>query len=827
MAMQVQLFSQLQPLQQPFRGCTFHITIWAFAVSGTNPILSITLLIMKLIKIEGRLLSSAENINQAIQLLNKQDHESLKIVVTGNQEVENKFEEIAKNAIDASIDYTEKTAQIETEYLQLVRKAIPIAEQSVVLSFVKQRFNELEDLCKGIQLLGEIPQKTLDEIRVLPSAMSAFIFYSAYRYQNKNISYEGGADQKSIHIRFIENIPKAARIIEDGKSRGDYAAAQLAIDYNASTIECWMEEHPYYTADPSIVHTAKPILDLSYEEAIELSNYDQNIIHPLALGLLIQKGIIIRLVNIGLNQSITTISNQPPPKKGMITGISIVTNVSLISIEGGGMVGVPGFAKRVFGGLHDAGINIILISQGASEHSICVAVKAEHANNASNYLNELFHQEISSGVLQKVYQIADASIIGLVGENMRSHPGISGRMFSALGRNGVNVLAIAQGSNEKNISAVIKSADKSKALHVLHEAFFEDSKKEINLFIIGTGNVGKKLIGQIQQQLEPIKKMHNIKLNVAGLSNSRKMLIDPTGISLSNWDESLQTGQSANLELFANEIIRLNLRNSVLIDITANENVPTIYANILRKSMSVVACNKIAASDTYEKYKELKELAVEYNCKFLFETNVGAALPIIGTLNDLAKSGDQIQKIQAVLSGTLNYVFNHYDGSKPFSEVVRDAQIEGYTEPDPRLDLSGRDVMRKILILTREAGNVVEMNDLTCNSFLPESCMHGSVDDFYNEMLQQEQHFMSLLLEAKKNEAKLKFVAHFENGKASVGLQHIKSDSEMYHLYGKDNIVLFYTNRYLHQPLVIKGAGAGAEVTASGVFADILRTINN
>ena len=782
---------------------------------------------MKLIKIEGRLLSSTEDINHVIQLLNNHDQEALKIVVTGNEEIEIKFETIAKNAINQSIDCSESITLIETEYLQLVRNSIPVTDQSSVLSFVKQRFNEFEDLCKGIQLLGELPQKTLDEIRVLPSIISAFIFYSAYRHQNKNISYAGRGDQKNMHIQPVEQIPSVARCIEDGKLRGDYATAIIAIENNVTAMECWIKEYPYYTADPSIVQNAKRILDLSYEEAIELSNYDQNVIHPLALGLLIQKGIVIRLVNISKYQSTTTISHQPLPKKGMITGISILDRISLINIEGTGMVGVPGFAKRVFGGLYDAGINIILISQGASEHSICVAVKAEHSEKATNYLNELFLQEISSGVLQKVYQIADTSIIALVGENMRSHPGISGRMFSALGRNGINVLAIAQGSNEKNISAVIKSVDKPKALNVLHEAFFEYSKKEINLFIVGTGNVGKKLIGQISQQMESIKSDHNIKLNIVGLCNSRKMLIEPSGIAISNWDESLQSGQSANLELFADEIIRLNLRNSVLVDITANENVPTIYASLLRKSMSVVACNKIAASGTYKKYKELKDLAAKYNCKFLFETNVGAALPIIGTLNDLAKSGDQIQKIQAVLSGTLNYVFNQYDGNKPFSEVVREAQMEGYTEPDPRLDLSGRDVMRKILILAREAGNVVAMEDLTCRSFLPESCMQGSVEDFYNEMLQQEDHFKSLLREARNNDAKLKFVAHFENGKASVGLQHVKSDSEMYHLYGKDNIILFYTNRYQLQPLVIKGAGAGAEVTASGVFADILRTINN
>jgi bifunctional aspartokinase / homoserine dehydrogenase 1 len=403
-------------------------------------------------------------------------------------------------------------------------------------------------------------------------------------------------------------------------------------------------------------------------------------------------------------------------------------------------------------------------------------------------------------------------------------------MFGALGRNGVNVRAIAQGSSEKNISAVISTADVRKAINVLHEEFFETTYKQVNLYITGTGNVGAKLIGQLNQQVDLLQQKLHLQVRVVGLSNSRKMLIEEDGINLQEWKEKLDNGQTANLQQFLDEIINRNLRNSVFVDITANDKVATVYEQLLRKSISVVACNKIAASSAYSNYKKLKDLAREYNSRFLFETNVGAGLPVIATLNDLVHSGDSVNKIQAVLSGTLNFVFNNYDGTRKFADVVKQAQDEGYTEPDPRLDLGGTDVMRKIMILAREAGEKIEMDDITNNSFMPASCMQGSVADFYTAMEKEEDHFKKLVEKAKADGCILKFVASYNGspsgdggGKASVGLQHIDPKHDLYHLYGKDNIVLFYTDRYKDQPMVVKGAGAGAEVTASGVFADIIR----
>jgi len=487
------------------------------------------------------------------------------------------------------------------------------------------------------------------------------------------------------------------------------------------------------------------------------------------------------------------------------------------------MIGIPGFSKRLFEALAQEKINVILITQGSSEHSICVGIDQKNATLAKNAIDRTFSDEIETGKVEPLAIESDLAIIALVGDNMKNHPGISGKLFGALGRNGVNVRAIAQGSSERNISAVIARNDVKKAINVLHEEFFETTYKLLNLFVIGVGNVGGKLLAQIKQQQAYLQEHLRLRIKVVGIANSKKMLFVDAGIDLSNWKEQLQQGETMNIAQFIEIIESKNLRNAVFADVTANADVALSYDALLQKSVSIVACNKIACSSPFHYYKKLKNLAKEYNAQFLFETNVGAGLPVIGTLNDLLRSGDQVNRIEAVLSGTLNYVFNHYDASKPFAEVVQDAQNEGYTEPDPRLDLSGTDVMRKIMILAREAGEQLEMEDITNASFMPPSCMQGSVADFYTEMGLHEAHFKALYNEASQAGNKLKFVATYSNGKASVGLQQIPPQHDLYHLYGKDNVVLFYTNRYVEQPLVVKGAGAGAEVTASGVFADIIR----
>jgi bifunctional aspartokinase / homoserine dehydrogenase 1 len=768
---------------------------------------------MHFIQLQGNLISEASRLLQAASHLRENSNEKrILVLVSGNSESAQQLRSIASGAVDQVVDFSAALVNMESFYLELTRNVVPIVHQSATLSFIRKKFNDIDDLCRGIQLLGECPAKTLELIISFPAAIMAELFHAACK----------GLGMETTTFPEVDGDWKFAVLAD--------TTPQLNPSFNRfaeekSSISCWVDALPFYTADPGQVANANSISFLSHEEAMEFARHTHNIIHPHIIAWALNRAIEIQICTLD-GKECRIVRQDNIPERGMITGITAAEGYALVSIEGSGMIGVPGFAKSVFAAMHKSNININLISQGASEHAICLAVASEQGAQAVNVLAENFSNEIREGILQPIQFHPHAAIIELIGENMRNHPGISGKMFGALGNNGINILAIAQGSNERNISAVIMDADRSKALHVLHEAFFEHANKEVNIFIFGTGNVGSKLLEQINRQHAALEARQHIRPVVAGISNSRKMIVDANGIDTARWEELLEGSMQADVDTFIDMMGKLNLRNSVLVDVTANKNIPDSYARVLKKSMSVVACNKIAASDRYEKYRELKQLAIAYNCRFLFETNVGAALPVIGTLNDLMRSGDRIHRIEAVLSGTLNFVFNNYDGTKPFAAVVQDAQDEGYTEPDPRLDLSGTDVMRKIMILAREAGEILEMEDITCNGFLPEACMEGTVGDFYASMEEYEPHFRSLLDNAMQDNAKLKFVAEFANGKASAGLKHIHAESDMYHLYGKDNIVLFYTERYPQQPLVVKGAGAGAAVTASGVFADILRTIN-
>jgi aspartokinase/homoserine dehydrogenase 1 len=578
-----------------------------------------------------------------------------------------------------------------------------------------------------------------------------------------------------------------------------------------------------------MVQNAKEIPIISYQEAMELSHFGAKVIYPPTIQPVMQQNIPVWIKNTFQPEHPgTIIMNESPDNGNFIRGISSIKNICLLSLEGSGRVGIPGFSKRLFDALAKKKINIILITQSSSEHSICVGVNAQDAHQAKLAVDSEFEQEINTEKVDPLIIEKDVAILALVGEQMKSHPGVSGKMFGVLGRNGINVRAIAQGSSEKNISAVIATQDVRKAINVLHEEFFETSYKQVNVYVAGAGNVGGKLIEQIKKQVPYLQQHLRLQINIVGIANSKKQLINPEGIDLTTWREQLDQAPAGTTTDYVNVILENNLRNTIFVDVTAHETVANVYAQLLSKTVSVVACNKIACSSPYEHYAKLKSLAREYHAAFLYETNVGASLPIIGTLNDLIRSGDIINKIEAVLSGTLNFVFNNYDGTVSFSKVVKQAQDLGFTEPDPRLDLGGTDVMRKIMILAREAGTKLEMKDIANEAFLPQSCFNGTVDDFYAEMEKQEPHFKKLYEAAAAENCKLKFVAKFENdvngkGVAKVGLQHIQPSSDFYHLYGKDNLVLFYTMRYPELPLVIKGAGAGADVTASGVFADIIR----
>jgi aspartokinase/homoserine dehydrogenase 1 len=478
--------------------------------------------------------------------------------------------------------------------------------------------------------------------------------------------------------------------------------------------------------------------------------------------------------------------------------------------------------------LSQENINVIFITQASSEHSICIGILNPDADLAEIAINNAFEFEISQNKIDPCIVEKNLCIIALVGENMKNHQGLSGRMFSTLGKNNVNIRAIAQGASERNISAVINERDVKKALNTLHENFFEENTKQLNLFVMGVGNVGEKFIEQIHQQKKFLKENLKINLRVIALSNSRKMLFDEDGISLKDWKHLLENGEIADKEKFISNVKELNLRNSIFLDITANEDISKTYEHYLKRNIAVVTCNKIACASEYVNYKKLKKLSQQFNASFLFETNVGAGLPIIDTVKNLVVSGDKVHKIQAVLSGSLNFIFNNFYENSSFHDVVKEAGVQGFTEPDPKIDLSGIDVARKILILIRESGYQMEIDEIENKSFLPKECMETTNnEDFFKSLVKYSSHFEGILAEAKQKDSRLKFVAEFENGKANVGLQFIPKDHPFYNLEGKDNIVLFFTDRYVDQPLLIKGAGAGAAVTASGIFADVIRIGNN
>ncbi|MEP7256730.1 MAG: bifunctional aspartate kinase/homoserine dehydrogenase I [Flavitalea sp.] len=810
---------------------------------------------MQVLKFGGTSVANAENINKVISIVKKAAEKDRTIlVVSAFGGVTDKLIASATLAADGDESYKEHLSIIENRHLTAVQQLIPVSRQSSVLSAVKKQCNEIEDICNGIFLLRELSPRTKDRVVSFGELLSSRIISAKFvadgienewkdsrelirtdghfgnakvdfDISNRQISdfFNGSSQNLFVLPGFISSGPGNA-ITTLGRGGSDYTAAIVAAALEAGSLEIWTDVSGIMTADPSHVINARVIPHISYQEAMELSHFGAKVIYPPTIQPVLKKNIPVWVKNtFAPSDEGTLIDNTVSRNGNIIRGISSINKIALLGLEGGGMVGIPGFSKRLFEALANDKINVIMITQGSSEHSICVGVDEAEAERARESVDKAFSQEITAGQVDPLIVETRLSVVALVGDNMKNHPGISGKMFGALGRNGINVRAIAQGSSERNISAVIYQSDVKKAVNVLHEEFFETTFKQVNLFITGVGNVGSRLIGQLLQQKKYLEDQLRLQVRVVGMANSKKMLFNDDGINLLTWKEDLEKGSAMNLQEFLKIVPSRNLRNSLFADVTANAEVAASYDKLLSKSVSIVACNKVACSSSYQYYKSLKELSREYNVSFLFETNVGAGLPVIGTLNDLLRSGDKVNKIQAVLSGTLNFVFNNYDGKTSFAEVVRQAQEEGYTEPDPRLDLSGTDVMRKIMILAREAGEQIEMADISNETFMPASCMTGDVENFYKEMAKEEAHFKKLYKKAADAGTKLKFVAIYENGKAAVGLQQIDPQHDFYHLYGKDNVVLFYTDRYNDQPLVIKGAGAGAEVTASGVFADIIR----
>ena len=810
---------------------------------------------MQVLKFGGSSVANAENINRVVEIIKSNTGTTKKIIVVsalgGITDLLLKTADLAQANDEL---YKSFLQEIESKHLQAVKDLIPVQQQSAVLSLVKKICNEAEDVCNGIFLLRELSDRTKDRIvsygellssQIIAAKLNAAGLVTEWKDARELIitdsnyglaAVDFAATNKKVLSFFAESVSSLyivpGFIASDknnvtttlGRGGSDYTAAIIAAAVDASVLQIWTDVSGMMTADPRLVNNSKHIPQISYQEAMELSHFGAKVIYPPTIQPVMKKRIPVWIKNtFAPEETGTVIKNEATATGTSIQGISSINNIVLLSLEGSGMVGIPGFSKRLFEALANASINVILITQGSSEHSICVGIDGHASTMAKEVVDKAFAYEIETNKVDPIIVEKQLSIVAIIGDNMKNHSGISGKMFSALGRNGVSIRAIAQGSSERNISAVISTDDVKKAINVLHEEFFETTYKQVNLFIAGLGNVGEKLLAQLQQQKQFLLEHLRIQIRVVGIANSKKMYFNEEGVDISNWRTEIQKGEAMNLAGFTSIIQTKNLRNSVFADITANDELATIYGELLQKSIAVVACNKVAASSPYVYYKKLKDLANEFNSLFLFETNVGAGLPIIGTLKDLLHSGDKINRIQAVLSGTLNFVFNNYDGTTSFASVVKQAQDEGYTEPDPRLDLSGKDVMRKIMILARESGEQMEMEDISNNSFMPESCMTGSVADFYAAMEKEENHFRKILEAAKAAGKKLKFVASYDKGKAAVGLQQVDEQSDFYHLYGKDNVVLFYTDRYPEQPLVVKGAGAGAAVTASGVFADIIR----
>ena len=810
---------------------------------------------MQVLKFGGTSVANAENIRKVSCIIQKAaKKEKVIAIVSALGGITDVFLQAARKASEGNESYKELLGTAEQRHLDVVKELIPVTRQASVLSQVKKQFNEIDDICNGVFLLGELTERTTDKIlsygelissQIISAALQSSGIENCWKDSRELISTDSAFTHASVDFKltnekvqqFISGNNSNVFILPGfvasdangitttlGRGGSDYTAAIVAAAAHADALEIWTDVSGMMTADPRLVSNAKAISEISYQEAMELSHFGAKVLYPPTVQPVLAANIPVWIKNTFAAEDTGTLIKKQSLKNGNdIRGISSMSKIALLSLEGSGMVGIPGFSKRLFEALATAGINVILITQSSSEHSICVGIDDNNSKRAKQVIDRAFAAEIKGGSIDPLTVENDLSIVALVGDNMKNHPGISGKMFGALGRNGVNVRAIAQGSSERNISAVIATGDVKKAINVLHEEFFENTYKQVNVFLTGVGNVGSKLLAQLQQQQKYLQQHLRLQLKVVGVANSKNMYFNDDGIDLSSWQSLLESGESMNLSKFVENVRSKNLRNSVFADVTASDEVAGVYDKLFERSVSIVACNKVACSSPYAYYKKLKDLAREHNSLFLFETNVGAGLPVIGTLNDLLRSGDKVNKIQAVLSGTLNFVFNNYNGTKSFAEVVKQAQDEGYTEPDPRLDLGGTDVMRKIMILAREAGEQLEMDQITNTSFMPPSCMQGDVDNFYKEMAKHEDHFKKIYEAADAKQCKLKFVASYENGKASVGLQHINSQHDFYHLYGKDNVVLFYTNRYVEQPLVVKGAGAGAEVTASGVFADIIR----
>lgn len=812
---------------------------------------------MKIIKFGGSSVANHDNIKRVFSILQeKLKRSEIAVVFSAFGGVTESLLEIARLAREGDETYRDLLQTLEEKHLMLVRQLIGVHNQSTVMTYVKVRFKELEDLFHGIYLIKENSPRTLDYVASFGERLSAFILAEALSAQgvrtqfldardvirtndrfgqakvdfettNSQIkSYFGKHEGLKVITGFIASTAKGETTTL-GRSGSDYTAAIFAGALEATDLEIWTDVSGVLTSDPRLVYTAFTIPQLSYSEAMELSHFGAKVIFPATMQPAMKRSIPIYIKNTFEPENPGTLINGDVSAGPLIKGISSISNISIVTVQGAGLMDSAGASSRVFKAFAEAKVTILLISQASSEHSICLAIKSHEALLAKEAVEKEFYYEIKSGEMDEVTLLHNLATIAVVGENMKHNPGASGRMFRALGRNNINVAAIAQGSSELNISAVIPQADLQKALNALHEAFFLSENKVLHVFLVGTGLIGQALIKMIANQQEKLRGDNELDIQIHGLANSRFMAFHEDGFDLKNPYQLSEVDDKTDLNRFIAKMEEMNFSNSVFVDCTASQDVAELYSEILEAKVAIVTPNKKANSGSMENYLALKRIAKKRGVKFLYETNVAAGLPVINTLQDLMLSGDKVIRIEAVLSGSMNFIFSELEKGDPFSEVVKLAKEKGYTEPDPRDDLSGMDVARKILILGREAEQTLEFDNITIQSMVPEDCQKAdTVAEFFEKLKGHDQSFLDLLKSAEANGEKLRFMATLENGEAKVGLNSLPNSHPFSSLSGSDNMILLTTDRYLDRPMIIRGPGAGADVTAAGVFADVIRIGN-
>jgi len=806
---------------------------------------------MKILKFGGTSVGSVENVRRIGEIVLNQ-HDKIIVVVSALGGVTDQLLAVAQQAA-SGVKINGELVSIRTRHEDLIKGLFNEENSIKTMQALQPLFDELEKIVQGVTLIGELTPKTLDKILGFGERLSSILISRFLNVQlidslaviktdrnfgKANVNFEltylliadvcATIDHIAVAPGFISSAPDGS-MTTLGRGGSDYTAALFAAAVHAEQLEIWTDVDGFMTADPRVISKAYTIPMLTYSEAMELSHFGAKVIYPPTILPVYQNSIPIHIKNT-LNpggEGTLICQSEANKKDHPIKGISSISGISLFTIQGLGMVGVTGISMRLFGALAKEEINVILISQASSENSISFAIDSHFAETARDAISLEFEREIASGRISKLNCESELSIVAIVGENMKHSAGIAGKLFHTIGKNGINVVAIAQGASEQNISWVVKNSDLRKTLNVVHEAFFLSPYVELNIFLVGIGTVGRDLLSQISRQQEKLKKDHRLKLKLAGVANSRKMIFDREGIDLSKLKDTInQSEEKSDLNLFCQTMVEMNMFNSVFVDCTADAKVADHYLFVLENYISIVAANKVAASSEYTRYRALKEMAAKHGVKFLFETNVGAGLPLISTINDLMRSGDRIVRIEAVLSGTLNFIFNTLSKDVPFSKAVRMAKEIGYSEPDPRIDLSGIDVIRKLVILARESGYKIEKEEVVNNTFIPEKYFNSSIDEFWNTISEMDEVFEKQRLVLEEGKQKWRFVGVMDEGKASVSLKIVDPGHPFYDLEGSNNIILLTSERYNEYPMLIKGYGAGAAVTAAGVFADLIKVSN-